>query len=229
MIVGDRLGSVALRSGPPSPGSRSELEERSQVSSTPRTLRLRRIPRLLIAALAVVPIAILLSSCGKSGLAAQFKGHQVTVTQLQSAYTSLKHADPTGFAQVTQAQVLSAFILAPYAEAAASAAGKGVSDDMVRSAIVSGAQQNGAAVSAKAVGELNADALTVLRGSVAMGQLDATQQAAVIAQIKAAHVKISPRYGTFDPATVAVNPTTPNWIQPTATPTATATATPTAP
>jgi hypothetical protein len=198
------------------------------VSQSARTLRLRRLPTVLVASALAGGLALGLSSCGKAGLAATFHGHQVTVSQVQSAYASLRAADPAAFGTVTQQQVLQSFILEPYAEPAAAAAGKGVSDDMVKADIQQAASQQGGTITNAALARLNTQALTVLRASIAMSSLDQATQEKVVDQISKAHVQVSPRYGRFNPSTLAIEATTPNWIQPTATPSASASPTATA-
>ncbi len=70
--------------------------------------------------------------------------------------------------------------------------------------------------------KLNADAMTALRGEVALTELDQAGQQKVLQRIKAADISVSPRYGTFNRTNGAITAATPNWIQPTTTPTATA-------
>jgi hypothetical protein len=196
------------------------MTERTPVSTPARTISLRRTPVVLLSAGLAVSTVLGLSGCGQSGVAGKAGDRSVTVSQVQHATASLKAADPTTFGSVTDAQVVSLLLLAPYAEKAASAAGKGVSDDTVREELLSNAQQSGA----KGVdpSKLDPGALELLRGYFSLGSLETLQQQQVVTAFEAAHVKIAPRYGTFDPKTGNVTPASPNWMKPTPTPSATA-------
>jgi hypothetical protein len=190
------------------------------VSATAHPTRLRRRSRALLPAALAIGVALTLAGCGKAGAAAVVHGREISVTEVQQATQSLRAADPANFGKVTPAQVLSVLILGPYAEQAAAAAGQGVSDDVVRQALQSTAQQSGNGN--VHLDRLNADAMTALRGEVALTELDQAGQRKVLQQIKSAHVSVSPRYGTFNPSNGSITAATPNWIQPSATPTATA-------
>jgi hypothetical protein len=184
--------------------------------------RLRR--RRFLAAGALVPAAaLLLSACGKSGVAATIDGRTITVEQLHSAVASLKAADRQAFSSITDAQVLQVYLYAPYAEHAASVAGKGISDDEVRQAIAAAAAQNNDKTSRP--DRLNGDALAVLRGNLALSQLDDTVKNDIFQQLQKAHVEISPRYGTYDAKNGTISAPSPNWLQPTASPSASPSAT----
>jgi hypothetical protein len=200
------------------------MTERTPVSSS--TPARRRTPVVVLSAGVAVATVFGVSSCGQAGVAGKAGGRSVSVTDVQKATKSLKAADPTSFATVTDAQVVSLLLIAPYAERAASAAGQGVSDDTVREELLENAQQNGA----KNVdpGKLDAGALELLRGYFSLSSLATAQQQAVVDQFRAAHVKIAPRYGTFDAATGSISAPAPNWIKPTPKPSATASASPSA-
>ncbi len=172
-------------------------------------------------------LAVSLSGCGeKPGSAGIIDGRRISVNEVQSAAKSLRATDPTNFGKLTDSQVLSILLVGPYAEAAASAAGHGVSDDLARQAVLQQAQQNGGTAH---VALLNEDALTALRGEVALSQLDATTESALVKQIQRADIEVAPRYGTFDSSTGNITAPAPNWIQPApAKPTATPSPSPTA-
>lgn len=192
----------------------------SRTRSRPGRVRRRRA----LALAALVPVtALVLSACGKTGVAATIDGRTITVEQLQSAVASLKAADRQAFSEITDAQVLQVYLYAPYAEHAASVAGKGISDDEVRQAIAAAAAQNNDKTSRP--DRLNADALAVLRGNLSLSQLDDTVKADIFQQLQKAHVEISPRYGTYDAKNGTITAPNPNWLQPTASPSATASAT----
>jgi hypothetical protein len=190
------------------------------VSAIAHPTRLRRRSAVVLPAALAVGVALTLSGCGKAGSAAVVDGRHISVTEVQQATESLRSADPTNFGKVTPAQVLSVLILGPYAEQAAAAAGQGVSDDVVRQALQSTAQQSGS--SNVHLDRLNADAMVALRGEVALTELDQAGQQKVLQRIKSAHVSVSPRYGTFNRTNGGITAATPNWIQPAAKPTATA-------
>jgi hypothetical protein len=196
------------------------------VSATARTNRSRRRPvfssRRLLAGGLVVSAAFALSGCGQAGVAAQVNDRTITVDHLQSAVASLRAADKQAFGKVTNTAVLSVLLYGPYAEQAASAAGKGVSDDAVKQAVLSAAQQNNDKTAD--VDRLNAAAIEALRGNIAFSQLDDPARQAILDQLKKDKIKISPRYGTFDPANGSIIAPSPNWLpKPAATPSPSAT------
>jgi hypothetical protein len=201
---------------------------RTPVSATARTMSVRRrrpqAGAVLLVVLAV-GVSLTLAACGRAGAAAVVNDRTISVTEVQEATRSLQAADPTSFAKVTPVQVLSILMIGPFAEQAASAAGQGVSDDVVRQALQSSAQQSGD--TAVHLDKLNADALAALRGEVALSQLDQASQQKVLQDIKTAKISVSPRYGTFDRTRGSITAVTPNWMQapakpaPTASPTAT--------
>ncbi len=189
------------------------------MSATARTISVRRTPGVLLALGLGAGAVLGLAGCGQSGVAATVDGHDITVDQVQSAAKSLRAADPTDFAKATDRQILNVMIIGPTVERVVSAAGAGVSDDAVRQAILSGAQQAGT----KGVdpSKLNQDALAALRSNIALNQLDATTGPEYQKAIASVKVKVSPRYGTFNAKTGNLTAATPNWIQKKSTPAAT--------
>jgi hypothetical protein len=184
-------------------------------------MRRSEVARKTVLAGVAVVAALALSGCGRSGVAASIDGRKISVDRLQSAVTSLRAADTKAFGSVTDSQVLQVFLYGRYAERAASAAGKGISDDEVRSAVAAAATQNNDKTAHP--DRLNADALEALRGNLAFAQLDDTAKSAILKQLQSADVKVSPRYGSFNPANGSITAPSPNWLQkPVATPSATA-------
>lgn len=179
--------------------------------------------RTLLVTGLVVAAALALSGCGRSGLAASVDDRKISVDTLQSAVDSLRAADSQAFGSVTDTQVLQVFLYGPYAEHAASVAGKGISDDQVREAVAAAAAQNNDKTSHP--DRLNAAALEALRGNLSFSQLDDTVKGDILKQLQSADVKVSPRYGTYNRANGSITASSPNWLQPPA-PTASATATP---
>jgi hypothetical protein len=167
--------------------------------------------KTVLASAVVVAASLALSGCGRSGVAASVDGRKISVERLQSAVSSLRAADKTAFGNVTDTQVLQVFLYSRYAERAASAAGKGISDDEVRSAVAAAAAQNNDKTSHP--NRLNADALEVLRGNLAFSQLDDTAKTGILKQLQSADIKVSPRYGTFNRANGSITAPSPNWLQ----------------
>jgi hypothetical protein len=170
-----------------------------------------------------VGAALLLSGCGRTGLAASVNGRDITVDHVQSAVASLRAADKAAFGGVTDAQVLAVLLYGPYAEDAASGAGKGISDDAVKQAVLAQAQQNGDKTAH--VDRLNDAAIEALRGNIAFSQLDDAARKDILTRLQKDHITISPRYGTFDAATGAITAPSPNWLTPAAAPSASPSAT----
>lgn len=181
--------------------------------------------RRTLLATGLVVAALALSGCGRSGLAASVDDRKISVDTLQSAVASLRTADKQAFGSVTDAQVLQVFLYGPYAEHAASVAGKGISDDEVRQAVAAAAAQNNDKTSHP--DRLNAAALEALRGNLSFSQLDDTVKSDILKQLQSADVKVSPRYGTYNRSNGSITASSPNWLQPPA-PTPSATATPSA-
>jgi len=182
----------------------------------------------LAASLAVAP---LLAACrpAQAGAAAVVGDRRVTVEQVQTATTELRSIvqDPT---QISQQLVLGWLITSPYVLQVASDQGQGVStQDAERffqqanfKAAGGGTTPSDASVQAVQT----AYALQKLTGQ---GSDQKQAQAAVeqvLADLKSAGVKVSPRYGTFDyrwdaqTGTFSLSPHTSNWLQPAPGPTA---------
>jgi hypothetical protein len=188
-------------------------------------MRRREVARkTVLAAVALVAVAALtLSGCGRSGVAASVNGRTISVDRLQSAVASLRAADKQAFGSVTDTQVLQVFLYGADAEHAASVAGKGISDDEVRQAVAAAAAQNNDKTSHP--DRLNAAALEALRGNLAFSALDDTGKGDILKQLQSADIRVSPRYGTFNPTNLSITAPSPNWLQK---PSPTATASPSA-
>lgn len=183
---------------------------------------LRSTGRALVAGALALVTGLAVASCGRTGVAASVDGRDITVDRVQSAVAGLHAADKVAFGQVTDAQVLSVLLFGPWAEDAASAAGKGISDDAVRQAVASSAAQNGD--KSVRVDDLNAAALEALRANIAFSQLDDAARKDILDRLAKADVSISPRYGTYDAATGSIKAPSPNWLPapaPSASPSAT--------
>src|SRR6476659_4879928 len=86
-------------------------EERVAVSVRTPT---RRFRRLVVPLVLGVTASLLLSGCGRTGLAASVNGRDITVDHVQSAVASLRAADKAAFGGVTDAQVLAVLLYGPY-------------------------------------------------------------------------------------------------------------------
>jgi hypothetical protein len=171
----------------------------------------------------VAVAALTLAGCGRTGVAASIGGRDISVDHVQSATASLHAADRAAFGQVTDRQVLAVLLYGPLAVRAASAAGKGISDDTVRSALANQARSNKDRTARP--DRLNAAAIEALRANIAFSSLDSAAQKDIIDQVVRQRPRISPRYGSFDPATATIGAPKPNWLTPVATPTANPSAT----
>jgi hypothetical protein len=192
-----------------------------------RRTRIRLSPRsggavVLAASLALTP---LLSGCGspQAGAAAVVDGRRITVGELQTATSEVRTIvnDPS---QVNQELVLGWLIAHPYVVQVATEQGHGVSPQdalgIFTRAKFTNAQGGTTPSQASVEAVQTAYALSVLTG-----QDTATPESAkkatdeVLADLKAAHVKVNPRYGTFDytwdaqTQSFTLSPSSPNWLQ----------------
>jgi hypothetical protein len=155
---------------------------------------------VLAAALATTP---LLAACGttQAGAAAIVGDRRITVNEVQTATEQLKGLvqNPE---QITQDLVLGWLIANPYAVQVASEQGKGVS----RADALSFFQQahftnssGGSTPSESAISAVqSAYALQLLAGAQSDPATAKKAVDAILADLKAAKVRVNPRYGTFD-------------------------------
>jgi hypothetical protein len=189
-------------------------------------------PRVAALALALaIGMTPVLSACGthQAGAAAIVGDQRITVDQLQTATTEVRHLvrDPT---QITQELVLGWLIANPSAVQVATQKGQAVSrDDALRFFTQANFKnsEGGTTPSDASVSAVQTAAtLQLLAGQ----DVDPTTAKAnvdqVLADLKADKVTVNPRYGTFDYAwdaqtqTFTLSPPKANWL---ATPTASAT------
>ncbi len=157
-------------------------------------------------------MALVASGCtpGEAGAAAVVGDRRVTTEQLQGALAGLREGNPE-FAQVEQLDQLVLFdlIAAPYLLEAADAAGLGVAPSEAQAALPQ-------------TPDANPDALRALQAQIAFNKLSQGQKgealASVADQLRGAKVRVSPRYGRFDAATLAIATGQPNWLVPKAEP-----------
>lgn len=176
-----------------------------------------RISRRLSLAAAAAAVAVGASACSpaETGAAAVVGDRRITTDQLQQALTGLRAGNPD-FAQVEQLDRLVLFdlIAEPYLMKAAQDAGLGVSPSEAQAALPRTPQAN-------------PEALRALQAQIALNKLNQGQKAQALAGVgtalRAARVKVSPRFGRFDAATLTVVDARPNWLvsRPAATPTTT--------
>lgn len=180
------------------------------------TNTVRRLRLVVLAA----GLALAAGGCApdEPSAAALVGGRRISTDQLQSAVTTLRTGNPQ-FAQVPQLDRLVLFdlIAAPYLLNAAQAEGVGVSPSEAQSALPKAP---------------NADpsALRALSAQIALNRLTQGQKTAALAtvgsQLRKAGVRVSPRLGRFDTASLTIVDAKPNWLVPTPTPTAAPKATP---
>jgi hypothetical protein len=179
---------------------------------------------VLAASLALAP---LLSACSntQAGAAAVVGDRRITVSDLQTATSEVSTivGDPS---QVNQQLVLGWLIAHPYVVQVATEQGHGVSPQdalgYFTRAKFTNAQGGTKPSEASIEAVQSAVALSLLTG-----QQTATPESAkkatdeVLADLKAAHVKVNPRYGTFDykwdeqTQSFTLSPRSPDWLQPT--------------
>lgn len=170
----------------------------------------RRMPRAaaLVPALAVT--AALLTGCGgpaQSGSAAVVGDRRITEADLQTATRELqKVVGPDN--PLTQSQVLSWMVLAPFTLDVAAKNGIGVSSDDAVTTLEG------------RVTDPADSTLLAARSAIALSRLSrgldqaASQQAYndVLAQVKAVKITVNPRYGSFDKEKFSVEAVAPDWL-----------------
>jgi hypothetical protein len=156
-----------------------------------------------VAMAAALPLVPLLSACGatQAGAAAVVGDRRITVDEVQTATEQLKTLvqDP---AQITQQLVLGWLIANPYAVQVAGEQGKGVSRSdaltFFRQAHFTNSS-GGTTPSQAAISAVQTVyALQVLTGQNSDPQTAKKAVDEILADLKAAKVRVSPRYGTFD-------------------------------
>lgn len=178
----------------------------------------RRMPRVAAVVPALAVAAALLTGCGgpaQSGSAAVVGDRRISEADLQTATRELQQVvGPDN--QLTQSQVLSWMVLAPFTLDVAAKNGIGVSaDDAV-------SQLQGR------VTDPADPTLLAARSAIALSRLSrgldqtASQKAYqdVLAQVKGVKVTVNPRYGSFDTEKFSIEAVTPDWLVKTAAPAA---------
>jgi hypothetical protein len=187
-----------------------------------------------VALAATLLAAALLSACGSTepGAAAVVGDRRISVADVQSATTDIAAAFPGQ--DVAPQQVLFFLISGPYIVDAAAKVNAGVSASEARAAMKAAITQNAKAApnpspsgagaaqpTAAAVQPVEpSDAgVVVYQANTAISNINrldqATQKTAVDgikAALAAAHIQVSPRYGTFDSTKLTIVPARQNWM-----------------
>ena len=155
----------------------------------------------------VAALTLVLSACSpdQAGTAAFVGKRRITTDQLQGALDGLRKGNPQ-FAQVVGLDKLVLFdlIAEPYLLAAAAGAGLTLPPDQaVRAELPQ-------------TPHANPQALRALRAQVALNLLRQGQKDAALAtvanQLRAARIRVNPRYGSFDKAQLTITDAAPNWL-----------------
>ena len=150
--------------------------------------------------------ALALSACGgaqQSDAAAIVDGKVIKDQDVQTVLSQLNAISPEGQKLTSDNAVLS-LILAPYVLAEAKRVDKSVSDADARKVIAKVAKPAPVTV-------------TFVQMQLALQGLEEASKAAIVQKIGKAKITVNPRYGTFDATQIAIIPSSPNWIKPTAT------------
>lgn len=163
-------------------------------------------PRLLTRLAGVTAGALVatgaLSACAphEPGAAAIVDNRVISDDDVQTATTEVNTALPDLQSKLTTGTTVVSLIIAPYVLDAAAAGGHGVSDSQAKQAIAKLANPSPAT-------------LQFVRSQLAVSALTPTEQQSVLGQLKKARIKVSPRYGSFNPATVQLAAPLPNWVK----------------
>jgi len=157
---------------------------------------------------AVAGAVVLTAACSpeEAGAAALVGDRRITNEQLQSAVTDLREGSPDA-AQVPQLDrlVLFAIIAEPYVLKAARDEGLGVSPSEAQAALPRSENPG-------------PDAVRALQALIALNKLDQGQKqealSGVATQLRDAGVRVSPRFGRFDPQAMRIVDAPPNWLVP---------------
>lgn len=143
-----------------------------------------------------------LSGCAphESGAAAIVGDRVISDADVQTATSQVNTALPNLQSRLTNGTTVVSLIIAPYVLGAAASGGHAVSTTQARQAISKLANPSSAT-------------LTFVQSQLAVNQLTPAQVTAVLAQLKAAKIRVSPRYGTFNPKTVQLASPLPNWVK----------------
>lgn len=167
-----------------------------------------RKPAITIALVA----ALALGGCtAEHGAAAVVDGTPIPVSTVDRATRELNQVfmvDPRG--------IVTLLVVAPSYFAEARALGVAVSHDEARDYVAQVASDSGADVDPGEMSEAALDILSLALSEQRMAQLPEGPAAfaRIHAEIAELDIEVSPRFGEFSPESLAVVPTTPDWILP---------------
>ncbi len=188
-------------------------------------LRRRRGGAATLALAASLALTPLIAACGtQAGAAAVVGDRRITVGELQTATAEVRSIVPDP-AQITQQLVLGWLVAQPYVLQVAGQQGRGVSREDARSffqrANFTGPDGSTTPSEAAVSAVQSAYALQLLTDRESVPP-DAAKKSvdSVLAAIRAADLKVNPRYGSFDyrwdeqSASFTLTPRSSNWLQP---------------
>lgn len=157
--------------------------------------------RLTLPTALVLGATLALSACGaqQSGAAAIVNDTVISDQEIQTVSEQVNQIDPAG-QKLSSSDALISLILAPYVLAEAKRAGKTISASQARQVIAK-------------VANPSPSTIEFVQMQLAVQQLDDASKSSIVGQLGKAKITVNPRYGTFDPQRVVINPTAPNWIK----------------
>ena len=158
----------------------------------------RQVLRGSVAAFVTVGV-LAVSGCATADTAAVVDGHRITEQDAQEASRQILAAQPDS--GITTSSAVASLVMAGFINTVADEAGKGLSDSAARTAIAT-------------IEDPAPATLELVRASLAFNQMTSQEQSKAVSLASKADIKINPRYGTFDPAKISFDPSTPNWIMP---------------
>lgn len=152
----------------------------------------------IVAAAAAGVLAV--SGCATADTAAVVDGVRITEQEAQQAALQIQKAQPNAEQALTTPNAVASLVMAKFINAAADQAGKGLSDSSARAAI-------------PAITDPTPATLELIRASLAWNQMSTEEQNVAVNAASKATITINPRYGTFDPANIRFDVSSPNWIK----------------
>ncbi len=163
-----------------------------------RPTALSRVVRgSVVVVLAASVLAV--SGCTQADTAAVVDGTKISEQDAQEAARQISAAQPNS--GLDTANAVASLIMATFINRVAEQNGKGLSDSAARAAV-------------DVIPDPTQATLQLVRASLAYNQMTSEEQAQAVTLASKADITINPRYGTFDAAKIAFNPSTPNWIKP---------------
>ncbi|WP_409484922.1 hypothetical protein [Arsenicicoccus dermatophilus] len=159
--------------------------------------------RTLPATLAVVVAASgLLSGClerEESRAAAVVDGRTILESDVQQATREFNTGSSKATQPMSPTDVVTALAYGQFVLPAVQQAGQAVSDDVARQVL-------------DKIDDPSPTTVEFVRSALALGKLDPAVEAKVVQQLKAADIRVNPRYGTFDRERLSVRPEGRNWM-----------------